>query len=265
MALGTVKMGKLEISRLTLGSNPVSGYSHISVEKDREMMRYFTAANIKKMLKQAEGLGISTYNGRADHHVRRLLMEYWDEGGKIDWMGQTCPEVGEMRKGVENAINGGAKACYLHGGHMDYLLANGKLDETKSDIARIKEAGLPAGIAGHTLGVFEWAEKNLELDFYMCSYYNPIPRTDNPEHQHGYDENFDDADRDKMVALIKGLSKPVIHYKVMAAGRNDPKKALEFVARHLRAQDAVCVGIYPGNDPKELEEDVKLFEEALSL
>ena len=263
MALDKVKIGELEISKLTLGSNPVSGYSHLSAEKDQEMMRYFTVANIKKMLKQAEELGVTTYNGRADHHVKRLLMEYWDEGGKIDWIGQTCPELGEMRKGVENAINGGARACYLHGGHMDYLLANGKLEETKPDIARIKEAGLAAGIAGHLPAVFEWAEKNLELDFYMCSYYNPIPRTDNPEHQHGYDENFDDADRERMVALIKDLSKPAIHYKVLASSRNNPKDAFAFVAKHLRAQDAVCVGVYPGNNPNELAEDVRLLEEAL--
>jgi len=66
-----------------------------------------------------------------------------------------------------------------------------------------------------------------------------------------------------MVRLIQGLSKPVIHYKVMAGGRNDPKEAFAFVANHLRAEDAVCVGIYTRDHPRMLEEDLELLEMGL--
>jgi hypothetical protein len=35
----------------------------------------------------------------------------------------------------------------------------------------------------------------------------------------------------------------------MAAGRNDPREALAFVARHLRPQDAVCIGFFMRDNP----------------
>ena len=70
-------------------------------------------------------------------------------------------------------------------------------------------------------------------------------------------------DRQKMVDLIQGLSRPVIHYKVMAAGRNDPEQALELVARCLRPQDAVCIGIYPQDKPDMMAENIGLLERHL--
>ena len=66
-----------------------------------------------------------------------------------------------------------------------------------------------------------------------------------------------------MTNLIPQLSKPVVHYKIMAAGRNDPREAFAFAASKMRANDAVCVGIYPKDNPDILQEDVQLLEESL--
>ena len=263
MSLGTIKIKHLSVSRLIIGGNPFSGFSHQSPERDREMLHHFTAARIKQALKQAEQLGINTHLGRADHHIMRVLLEYWDEGGAMQWIAQTCPEVGTIERGVQNAINGGAKACYIHGGVMDYLVAQKKLDELPPAIEKIRAAGMPAGIAGHNPAVFTWAEQHLDVDFYMCSYYNPSDRSENAEHVAGAREWFLPESRDAMVALIQTLSKPVIHYKVMAAGRNKPQDALAFVAKHLRPQDAVCIGIHTGDNPRMLEQDAHLLEAAL--
>jgi hypothetical protein len=49
----------------------------------------------------------------------------------------------------------------------------------------------------------------------------------------------------------------------MAAGRNNPKDALEFTAKHLRANDAVCVGVYSKFKKDMLSEDVRLLQDAL--
>jgi hypothetical protein len=122
---------------------------------------------------------------------------------------------------------------------------------------------MPAGIAGHNPRVFKWADKHLNADFYMCSYYNPSRRDEQAEHISGMSESFKSEDREVMVKLIQHLSKPVIHYKVMAAGRNNPKEAFTFVARYLRSQDAVCVGVYTKDHPKMLEENLQLFKNSL--
>lgn len=261
--LGTVKIGNLTVSRFILGGNPFSGFSHQRPETDLEMKHYYTAGRIKETFRQAEALGIITHIGRADHHVMRVLLEYWDEGGAVQWIAQTCPEIGTTERGIQNAISRGAKACFIHGGVMDFLLAKKRLDEVPPVITKIREAGMPAGIAGHNPKVFEWAEEHLDVDFYLCSYYNSAHRDKQAEHVSGRSEWFHGADRDAMVKVIQALSRPVIHYKVLAAGRNDPEEAFIFVAKHLRPQDAVCVGIYTKDHPTMLEEDVALLEACL--
>ena len=186
--MDTILLGNVPISKLIIGGNPFSGFSHQGRERDLEMKRYYTVERIKQTLRMAEELGVNTHLGRADHHVMRMLLEYWDEGGTIQWIAQTCPEIGSIQRGVQNAINGGAKACFIHGGEMDFRLAQNKLDEVPEAIAKIKEAGMPAGIAGHNPRVFEWAERTLDLDFYMCSYYNSAHRDERAEHVSGTPE-----------------------------------------------------------------------------
>jgi len=258
MKIPKIRIGDLTVGRLIIGGNPFSGFSHQGVERDAEMTRYYTVERIKETLRRAEELGIDTFIGRADRHIVRMLAEYRDEGGKIQWIAQTCPEMKSIERSVEDALENGARAAYIHGGVMDFLLAAGGLEEVPPAIDKIKKAGLPAGVAGHDPRVFEWAEANLDLDFYMCSYYNSAHRDENAEHIHGRPEWFKAEDRDIMVDLIQRLSKPVIHYKILAAGRNDPAEAFEFAGRHLRPQDAVCIGVYTKERP-ELDEDVELF------
>ncbi len=263
MSIGTVKIGNLSVSRLIIGGNPFSGFSHQGADRDAEMRHFYTVSRIKQALRQAEELGINAHISRADHHVMRYLMEYRDEGGEIFWIAQTCPELGSTERGIDNAVSGGAKACHIHGGTMDFLIANNQLDELPGLIAKIRQAGMAAGIAGHNTDVFRWADKNLDVDYYMCSYYNPIARDEQAGHVSGTAEQYLDENRRAMTDLIAGLSKPVIHYKVLAAGRNDPEKAFEFVARHLRPQDAVCVGIYTKEHPNGMAENIRLLTDAL--
>jgi hypothetical protein len=263
MAIGTTLIGGRPISRVILGGNPFSGFSHQSPDADRRMLHYYSSTRIKEEFRRAEGLGVTTHLGRADHHIMRVLMEYWDEGGKIQWIAQTCPELGPTMQGAGNGIRGGATACFVHGGRMDWLFANGQLDEAVHAVGEIRKAGLAAGIAGHKPEIFDWAQKNLDVDFYMCCYYNPTDRSQRADHQHGAAETFHPDDRDAMMERIERMPKPVIHYKVLAAGRTPPKEAFDYVARHLRPQDAVCLGVYSEGKPDMLEEDVRILRASL--
>lgn len=255
-----VQIRGLKVSRLIVGGNPFSGFSHQSPQIDEKMKHYFTVDKIKQTLAEAERLGVNTFIGRTDYHIMRLLLEYRDEGGKIQWFAQTAPECGPPEAAIQRAKEGGAKACHIHGGVMDYLLAQGRLDEVKDSIKAMRDAGLLTAVAGHRPQVFEWAEENLDVDYYLCSYYNPTPRENHPEHVATLKENFDDADRKAMVKIIPKLSKPVIHYKIMACGRNEPAEAFAFAAEHMRPNDAVCVGVYPKDKPDMLEQNVRLLE-----
>jgi len=258
--MDSVKIGNVTASRFLLGSNPFSGFSHQGNDRDTAMVSHYTTARIKEALYQAEKLGITGIVARADFHVLRLLREYWDEGGRLQWFAQTCPELGPTELSVARAIKWGAKGCHVHGGVMDYLVHQGKADEAKLAVDMIRKAGLKAGIAGHNVRVFEWMKKNLEVDYCMCCYYNPTPREDDPEHVHGAQEKYVEAHRQAMVEMIQTIPNPVIHYKVLAAGRNDPDAALAFAANHMRPSDMLCVGVMTKDDPNQLKADVELFE-----
>lgn len=261
----SVQFKEVKVSRLILGSNPFSGFSHQSPEMDWAMRHYFTTTRIKNTLREAEALGVNTVLARTDYHVMRMLMEFRDEGGGLQWFAQTCPEVGSHEACIQRAHAYHAVACHLHGGVMDNAFAQGKLDDVQPALDLIREKGMLAGIAAHNSHVIEWAEEHLDLDYYLCCYYNPERRDENAAHNPNAVEQYLEEDRKAMTDLIQQLSKPVVHYKILAAGRNEPKAAFAFAASKMRANDAVCVGIYQQDRPGILSEDVQLLDESLSI
>lgn len=264
MHIDSIQIGHLKVSKFIIGGNPFSGYSHQGAEKDMEMKRYYTVARIKETLRQAEDLGIDTFIGRTDNHIMRMLLEYWDEGGTIQWIAQTATGLDSIDRAVKNAIAGGAEACFIHGGQMDRAIANKTVEKIHRAVSKINDAGMPAGIAGHNPKVFEWAEENLDIDFYMVSYYDPSSRAKQAEYSNHAVEKYPAEDRELKARLIQKLSKPAIHYKIMAAGRNNPEEAISFVAKNLRPQDGICVGIYTRENPQMIKEDLHLFEQSLA-
>lgn len=255
----------LKVSKFILGSNPFSGFSHQSIEMDWKMRHYFSSSQIKATLKEAESFGVNTVLARTDFHVMRTLMEYWDEGGALQWFAQTCPEVGSHEACIQRAFTYGAKACHIHGGVMDNLFAQRKMDEIPPALQSIRDHGMLAGIAAHNWKVIAWAEENLDVDYYMACYYNPSPRDEKADHVAGVTEYYLEEDRQAMTAVIQKLTRPVIHYKIMAAGRNNPQEAFAFAASNMRPDDAVCVGIYQQDKPGIIKEDVDLLEMSLVL
>lgn len=259
----TVHLGEVPVSRFILGSNPIGGYSHQTVERDQEMVDWYTMERVKELQRLAEAAGVTTHLARADNFVVRAFREHWNEGGGLTWIGQQCPGVGTLMHGVNNAIHGGAKCCFLHGGEMDLRVAEGNTAEVVDAIQAIKDAGLAAGTAGHRTDTVRWAADHLDLDFFMTCYYNPSDRTRQAARDYDDTEYYGAEDRDAMATLIQELPAPAIHFKVLAAGRNDPAEAFEYVADAYRPGDAVCLGIFTKDDPDMIQKDVDLLESAL--
>ena len=186
------------------------------------------------MLCEAQSLGVNAWVARADDHILGILQAFRASGGEINWLAQSAPELGDPLISAERAARAGAAGCHIHGGVMDFYLAQNRLDEVEGIIENIRALGLLAGIAGHNPAIFRWAREHLDVDYFMCAYYNPTPRDENPEHVHGAEEVFLESDRQAMVEVIPTLNRPVIHYKILAAGRHDPREAFRFAARHMR-------------------------------
>ena len=259
----TVSLGNVLVTRFILGGNPFSGFGHQRRERDMEMLDWYTMERVKEAYRLAEQAGVTAHLGRADMFIMRALHEHWNEGGTLTWIAQTCPNVGTINHGINNAIAEKARCCFIHGGEMDYRVAHGETKEVFDAVRRIKEEGMAVGVAGHSTNTIRWAADHLELDFFMTSYYNPEDRTRQAHRNYENEEYYGPEHRDAMCALIQELPAPAIHYKVLAAGRNDPREAFEYVADAYRPGDAVCAGVYTKEDPDMIREDVDLLETAL--
>ena len=116
----TVTLGGVAVSRFILGGNPFGGFAHQTRARDEEMADWYTMERVKECYRLAEESGVTTHLGRADEFIKRALREHWNEGGKLTWIAQTCPEVGTIDLGIRIAIHGRAKCCFIHGGEMDF-------------------------------------------------------------------------------------------------------------------------------------------------
>lgn len=264
MDIASVQLGTLRVSRFIIGGNPFSGFSHQSREHDEEMLAWYSEERIVDTLFQAESLGVTATILRGDERIARCLAEYWRRGGTMRWVAQTASQSSTQEDGVRFCVEHGASACFIHGGIVDNYLVQGRQDDLRRAVERIRALGLPCGIAGHEVDSFRWAEEHLDVDFYMACYYNPSPRRDSPHHVHGTAERFAPGHRAERVAMIATLSRPAVHYKVLAAGRLSAEEGLADAAAHMRPQDAVCVGIYTRANPQMLRQDLAILTRALA-
>ena len=245
-----VPLGPLTVSRFIVGGNPFSGGSHQTAELSARMRDWWTVARIKEALAEAERLGVNTFLGRGDNFITRLLNEYWNEGGTIQWIAQTCPERASVEANIRGIHAAGAKACYLHGGMCDRVFRDGDPESLRPWIALIRELGMVPGMGTHNCrNPLRAEEMDLGCDFYMCCFYDLISRGG---------EIYEEEDREAMARTIRAIRKPCIAFKIMAAGRNEPVSAFRFAFENIKPSDPVCVGIYTEDQPHQVAENVAL-------
>lgn len=270
--LPQVPFGPASVSRLIVGGNPVSGFSHVSRALDEEMMDYFSAANVKKLLAACEQAGINTWQSRADRHILRLLREYRNEGGRIQWIAQTASEAADFARNVREAAAMRPLGIYLHGAQTDRLWLEHRRDEIAARLGRIRDAGVRAGLATHIPEVIDWCEEaGLPADFYMACLYN-LSRS----HEEALElaggpvqgEFFYEPDRRRMLSRVAKTKKQCIVFKVYGAGRRcgtreDRLAALREVFAAAKPSDCVVIGMFPKYSD-QVADNAALVREALA-
>ncbi len=188
------------------------------------MLDYYTVARIKETLARAEAAGINTTIMRSDAHIHRLLREYYNEGGQIQWIAQVPGDRSspDFQVDARRAVAAGAKAAYLHGGLLDACFADRDAEGFARLVEIMRQGGVPVGAAGHSPEAHLWAH---ELD--------------------------------------RQIGKPCIGYKIMAAGRVDARAAFEYAFANIKPGDCVNVGVYRGDNDDMVEENVRMVEEIL--
>jgi len=233
--LPTVRLGTLEVSRFILGSNPFWGYSHKSPQLDEEMKRHYTDERIMQILDEAADCGLTALASPPDERWVNIWARYVEKGGRLKiWISQCHGNPEQMHEEIDRSIKAGAKAIFIQGLRVEEQFGQGNFDVLRSWIEQIKEAGLPAGAAAHWPEVHpEFERRKFPTDFYYQCFYNVSKTND-----------YSAAEREKAVATIKALEKPVIAYKILAAGRLPASEGFEYAFNHIARKDGVCVGIY---------------------
>jgi hypothetical protein len=258
-ALPQICLGSLAVSRMIAGSNPISGFSHFSSERSRQMLDYFTVDAIKAHLRVCEEHGVNALVARADRFVMRILSEYWREGGRIRWIAQTAPEMKDPLANIRQAHQAGASAIFVHGGEVDRLYKDGAVEEIRARLDQIAALGLPAGVAAHEpLNLLDIQERGMPVDFYLVCMYNLTGyRGGSAEPR----EEFAFSDRALALAALPQLRKPCIAYKVLGAGRLSLSDGLADVRKVLRKGDGVLIGMYPPDTSDIVGENVRAIAE----
>jgi hypothetical protein len=233
--LPTIRLGTLEVSRLILGSNPFWGYSHKSPQLDEEMRRHHTDERIIQILEEAAECGLTAVASPPDERWTRLWTRYSEKGGRLKiWISQCHGNPEQMISEIDRSIKAGARAIFIQGLRVEEQFGRGNFDTLRSWIEHIKEAGLPAGAAAHWPEIHpELERRNFPTDFYYQCMYNVSKTSD-----------YSPAEREKAVATIARLGKPVVAYKILAAGRLAASEGFEYAFNHIKRKDGVCVGIY---------------------
>ncbi len=241
------------VTRLVCGGNPLSGFSHMSAELDREMIEFYTMEAIQDLLSECWENGINTFQSRGDRHQMRAYLEHRLRGGQMQWIAQTASEFRDIPANVAEIAEYGPIAIYNHGTHTDNCWHTGRIDEVRDVLTAIHDRGLPAGLGTHIPEVVEYAEENgWEVDFYMCCLYNlargykSAPAVDQDAYAQ---ECFREEDPPRMAEVIRKTPRPCIAFKLMAAARNcttvaTTREAFRTAFESIKSTDLVDVGIF---------------------
>jgi hypothetical protein len=268
-ALPKGKIGKLEVSRIILGGNLLTHYTH---SRDLQYVyslaaHYNTDDKILETLALAEANGINTVSMHNPPHPISVLRRYRKErGGKIQWI--ICPtapvedDMAQYRQHVEELIKDGCEAIYLWGVHADSLVAQGKFDLVAKAVELPKEFGVPSGVGGHDLEVVKACEEHgVKADFYIKTFHHHrYPTGPKPEQlKEPYNEfpGYWCRDPEATVEFMKKVNKPWLAFKTMAAGAIPPRDAFRFAFQG--GADFILAGMFD----YEIADDVKLANEAL--
>lgn len=256
--LPTIRLAAHRITRLIVGSNPISGYSYMGSVMDRHMREYFTDDRIIEFLSDCERQGINAHQFSSTERMAPILRTLRQRGSKMKFI--SLHAGGEGRMPVDEVVRQTRPIAIVHhGGVTDRLFREGKSGEVHDFVKRVRDAGVLAGVSAHNPDCIKRiADEGWKVDLFMtCFYYltrtpeelEKMPPVVTP--QIGY--SFFASDPLTMTEVVRQVDQPCLGYKILAAGRmcGKPYKveaAFKFAFEHLKPTDGVIVGMYPRFD-----------------
>lgn len=254
-----VRFCNLDVTRLIIGANPFGGFSHQNESRDEEMRSYYTVPRILETWERAESTGINTMiTNNESAHVVQAVREYISAGGALQWIAQVnCRKKPDMKEAIDETVRIGCSALYFHGALVDAAYREGDEETISAWCNYARSAGVPAGVAAHAPEAHLWVDRIGVADFHAVCFFNCGSLHD------GRGSKFKLEDVTSAVECIQKIQKPCIGYKIMGAGRIDPRMAFEYAFRAIKPHDVVNVGMYRGDRDDMVAENAKIVGEVL--
>lgn len=279
-SLATLPRGKiknLEISRLLLGGNLLTHFTH---SRDLRYVynlarHYNTDAKILETLAIAEAHGINTLVIHYAPAAIAVLQEHRKRGGKMQWIMCTAHALvsgglDAFKQQIDALVEAGANALYISGLEGDFAcgflndvcgpdaderVGAPRMELLAQALEYAKSHQLPVGIGAHRMGVVADCEKaGLPNDFYVVTFH----RQNYPSVKLYYDSRWC-SKPEELAALMQNVEKPWIAFKVMAAGAIPPEAAFRYAFEN--GADFVLAGMFDFEIPADVEIANKVLSE----
>jgi hypothetical protein len=257
--LPTVDFFGTPVTRLIIGDNSMEGLSYTpKLYLSSELTDYWTAPKCVEALFEAERCGMNTYMAVADPFLLRVIRQYKNEGGKMHIMFQTYPPI-DLDVSMVQMRKLGPVAVYHQGTTADIWLEEGKVDFLRERIRRLKDMGIPTGLATHVPEILKRAEdEDWGLDFYMVCLQNSRKyEKEESTFLTGKEKTivFRLGDRWDMFPVIRQVRKPCIVFKIFAGGQlfydhgeaDIPglvERSMQEVYGNIKSGDIVLIGAF---------------------
>lgn len=261
------KIGKVQISRLICGGNLISGYAHSRdlIYVSKLLGAYFTEEKIMETWAICEQHGINTMIFNPDDKKAvAVYKKYRARGGKIQFLAQVGPPKDNPAPTVKEAVDNGAVGVLLVGNQGDAWTRENALDSVAKFVETVKAQGVIAGVAGHELRTCVAVEKaGIKPDFYMKTlhnnnYWSKRRPDQTKEVIDNYSvDNYWCREPEETIRFFAELNRPVIAYKVLAAGAVHPRVGFKYAFEN--GADFCVVGMFDF----QVAEDVAIANEVL--
>ncbi len=229
-----LQIGGVKIPRILLGTSPFIGAGQFGGRAYLYHLKfYMNPMNIVKIASKAVELGVTGVQALPHRPILQALKAVEGERGvKLTVVGTIGPD--DPIEDIKSFKGLNTVAMVLHG-----ALTDGRSERQISKLLdEIRAANSLAGVATHhPFSTLSWLLRTeLDVDLIMLP-FNKLGA-------------FMDAKPERVAELVKGVKKPVLGKKALAAGRIPPDEALSFVAKS-GCIDAVALGIASEHEAEE--------------
>lgn len=257
--LPEISLGPHRVSRLIVGSNPMLGYSHLTGLVSRMMSEYFTVERIADFLGHCTRLGINTFQSSYDAKLEEALDKFRENGGQIQWICLANRELLTERNALQRVVQRHHPLGVVHHGWpCDRHFRAGTMDRVHDFCKMARDLGVLVGVSTHNPQILRYLHRQHweEVDFYMASCHFVSRTREELQEKLGHvlvpdnREVYLEEDPPAMFEAVRETDKPVLVYKILAAGRyctgpEAVENRFRFAFQHIKPTDAVIVGMFP--------------------